>query len=146
MKSGAQIIEVSAALAPQVIEALKKEINEAITHTVGETLDADDLAAIARTGKAQLFAAIVDDDIVGVVVCEVLLFPKRRICQGIVVAGKRGTFGKWAPAMRAHVDDWAQRLDCEYVISVGRRGWLREAKRYGYKTEKRTFIVKKLKP
>lgn len=143
--SNVEVLKVPPHLARAVVQEFEDEIADALTYSVGETLDVDDTAALAESGRATWFVAVMEKEVVAACLAEIIQFPKRRICQCIILAGKKGTFGKWAKHMRAAVDAFATEWGCEYAVSIGRRGWLREAKRYGYETQQRTFVVKRLK-
>ena len=88
-----------------------------------------------------MFAAIVEEEVLGALFVEILQFPSRRVLNLIGVVGKKGKTRAWFEAGEKAIEDLAKQYGCTRMIAIGRRGWM-VAKQYGWKAEPRSILTK----
>ena len=92
------------------------------------------------SGQHQLWVAVDDDkngEIVGVITTSFLQYPSRRMLSYDLCAGT--DLPLWYEEMHALVERYAKDHGCDGLEIVGRRGWGRTLKDYGWQEESFVF-------
>jgi len=89
------------------------------------------------SGKQQ-FWAVWDNEpdeftVIGVVITEVMQYPRKRILCIQYCAGER--LSEWMSEMLELLEKWAKTSDCEAMELTGRRGWVRTLQPEGWEEE-----------
>lgn len=94
--------------------------------------NSDDVLPLVRSGSIQLWVANNDVAIIGVVLTEVKIFPRTKVCNLIWFCGVEVL--PFVPAVGG-IEAWAAANDCDYMIIRGRRGWKRVLEPLGYELD-----------
>lgn len=128
-------------LAKDVWKELHTQLDGAMRYHIA--MDVDDLLYLLQLNRLAMLVAIVDNEILGCFVIRVEEYPRKRICEIVSVAGKRGATRSWIDPMLERLTDWALERGCNAIAGIGRKGWM-VARDYGWKVEKRAILVKDL--
>jgi hypothetical protein len=128
-------------LAPMVWEELHTQLKGAMRYHMA--MDVNDLLVLLERNMVAMFAAIDDDELKGCFIVNVEEFPRKRVCNIVVVAGKNGSTRGWVDDMLQAIEDWAGQRGCDVMAGIGRKGWM-VAKEYGWKVEQRAILVKEI--
>lgn len=137
-----EIFKVPVELVRGVWEELHTPLVSAMRYHEG--MDVDDLLLLCEAGHLLMLVSAVEDEIKGVVVVRFVQFPKKRMCEVVVVAGKKGQTRSWIKEMLKFLDDFSIEHGCDFIYGIGRKGWM-VAKDCGYKAESRAILRKELK-
>lgn len=104
-------------------DEFKPFVERALAEGMGEW-NADDIRASLRINDMQAWAAY-DGHMVAAMVTQVVVYPRKKFCDIVLLAGER--MADWMaqfPMLKA----WAMAMGCDALRVMGRRGWLRAAK------------------
>lgn len=104
-------------------------LDRAIEHN--PHLDSASVLQILMAQFAQLIVAIEDGEIVAAAVMERLCYPKHMVGNIMLLAGKRGTYGKRLDAITERLINWAKSRGCDRIALTGLPGLTRVVKRHG---------------
>lgn len=82
-----------------------------------------DLLQMALMGRAGIWIAERDGEILVAIVTEVKQYPRRRVLE--VMFGGGSDMGEWIKPMVAALDEHAKAAGCAQVATAGRPGWAR---------------------
>jgi hypothetical protein len=134
-----QIVPVG--LAKRVWQDLHTQIVGAMRYH--GSMDANDVLLLLQQNRLAMIAAIVDNELLGCFIIEVVEFPRKKVCNIVAVAGRNGATRSWINEMLQYLEGWALERGCDSIAGIGRKGWM-VAKEFGWKTEQRAILVKDL--
>jgi hypothetical protein len=105
-------------------------IKRALDHTSGEFLP-EDIRSFALQGIIQLWLVSEGNRIVGAVTTETVLYPKRKHCRIITLAGSQAA--EWTHLVDTIVADWAKTEGCDAVEAFVRKGYVPTLTKLGFK-------------
>lgn len=115
-------------------------IKRALDHTSGEFTAADfKKSCLAR--NMQLWLISQDKRIYGAVTTELVIYPQRKHCRIITLAGSN--FIEWVGLANATLDAWAKANGCTAMEAYTRKGFVPKLTPLGYK-HKHSVLVKEL--
>ena len=100
-------------LEPFVIEALEH---------AGDRYGPDDVLASLTAGKRQMWVPMDGAEVLGIVITEIIEYPRLKAATVFALAGKR--FSEWFCHLEV-IEEWARSHGCAVVEMSGRRGWAR---------------------
>ena len=106
-------------------------------------MNVDDLLVLLESNMVAIFVAIIDDELKGAFIVNVEEYPRRRVCNIVAVAGRRGSTRAWIDEMLETLEEWAIQRGCDLLAGIGRKGWM-VARDFGFKTENRAILIKDL--
>lgn len=124
-----QLLLVSPELLSQVwphVEPLLLEAKE----TWGEYYTIESILLLLQAGRAQLWTMNDRDEFILAMVTELLLFPKKKVLNILLIAGSE--FREGLELFVDCVEMWAWKQGVTKSTAVGRKGLLRLLKPYGY--------------
>ena len=98
-------------------------------------LTLDELYTSLKTGTRQLWLIMSDHDVVGCVITEIYPTQRGLTCAMPIAAGRDDHIG---PCLEV-IEAWARSEGCARMEFVGRMGWVRRMKRYGWQTMSMTI-------
>lgn len=110
-----------------------RKLNRALDIMGGLYTAADILEAVSK-GTMQMFA-ICDS----IVVTQICIYPRRRVLHVVVAVGDIDELRD----LHERILTFAHQMDVELVQAHGRRGWVKDAHRRGWKAKARTFLYQK---
>lgn len=115
-------------------------IKRALDHTSGE-FTADDFKQSCINRNVQLWLVSQDKRVVGAVTTEIIVYPHRKHCRIITLAGSN--FSEWVDLCNSTLDAWAKGNGCHAMEAYTRRGFVPKLLPLGYK-HKHSVLVKEL--
>lgn len=105
-------------------------VQDALDH--GESLTrASTIFDALESRDMQLYVVSKDKEIDAVFITEITNYDDAKVCIVVVLAGTG--LDKWLSQVEDTICRFAKSHDCEYVQLKGRRGWVKELKKYGWK-------------
>lgn len=135
----AEFYEVPVQLVKGVWDELHTQIVGAMRYH--EAMDADDALQLCLVGQLTMVAVAVEDDLTGVVMLRQVRFPKKDVCELVVIAAKNGSTRNWIKEGLEFVEDWALDRGCDMIAGIGRKGWMMATK-LGFTAENRAILTK----
>lgn len=111
-------------------------LRPAIRHASGR-YDLDDLFSMIQDDEAQVWVAVDGAKINGVLVTQIIDYPKKSTLFIVCMAGKN--FHLWDNVVHDYLIPFAIQNECQAIEFFGRKGWERRAKRLGFETVYRTY-------
>lgn len=93
-------------------------------------MEAEDVFLSLMAGKAALFLAVEDGQILGFAVMEVITYPRRKVANVLAAAGHRGFLSVAVHELYLELEKWAIEQDADTFAVMGRPGWLKYAKQH----------------
>lgn len=119
--------EIIVSAVPPTLKAMAlSECNKMLKRAAkysGGRVEASDLAELVLIGKMDMFVALQGTKHIGVVLTEVVEYPRLSALNVAVVSG--GDFGKWSKPMLDILEQHARLNGCCMITGTGRRGWMR---------------------
>lgn len=115
-------------------------IKRALDHSAGELAPAD-LKAACLARDVQLWLVSCGDRIVGAVTTEIVMYPQKKHCRVITIAGSN--FPEWVGMVDAVLGAWSQSLGCTALEAHVRKGFVTKLAPLGYK-HLHSVVIKKL--
>jgi hypothetical protein len=136
------IHDVPAALVPDLWSAVEGYLAQALKpHPF---LTTEGLLQILLAGRAQL-VLVVDKQIVGAVVMEVVDYPGASVGNVLALGGERGFNKRYLASVVDHLERWCREKRCDSMMLLGRPGWSRYAVARGGETLPLLMAWKKLR-
>ena len=96
-------------------------------------ISVDDLRRGLYRGEYQLWVAFKDDAIDGAIITTITEYPNKRILTWLFIGGDH--IEDWCDSMHKLVERFSRDMGCEGAEIVGRKGWVRFMKKYGWNEE-----------
>lgn len=106
-------------------------VANALEYSAGEYYP-EDIFRYIKSGEMQLWISSEETTLKGVVVTELLPFPRALICQIVLSAGE--SLDQWVHCFDA-IEVWAIEKGADYIRSLARAGWKPRAKARGYEMQ-----------
>jgi len=135
INGGYTLVGVQSHEVPFHIEAVEPLIQEACDRT-GGLIDASHLLFSCLKAECQLWLVTDANGLVAAIVTEIRTHPRKKALHVIAVGGKG--MSKWASCL-LEIESWAESLGCEVVSGDARPGWIKEAKKLGYRAAASVF-------
>lgn len=103
--------------------------------------DADDIYNLILDKRAQLWG-VHDGDLKAVIVTEIIIYPKVKRLRLFLLGGHEMI--NWEDMVADTFDKFAIEHECDGIELLGRRGWVKNLKQYGYE-QFDTAMLKKFK-
>lgn len=103
-------------------------LEKALRYSLGEYLP-QDILDYAADGRMQLWIASENLQLIGCVVTELLNFPRKSVCNVVVVAGEN--LEQWMYGYEL-IEQWAATMGIDEIRGYGRTGWERLMKPQGF--------------
>lgn len=107
---------------------VKPLVQRGLMHSVGE-YSVEDIYMMIAVGRMQLWVVSEDIELRGIIITELLPYPREYICQVVIVAGDE--IDRWDHHLNA-VEEWALELGATSMRAYGRLGWKPRAKEHEY--------------
>jgi hypothetical protein len=107
---------------------------------LSNTLSLQDTKQALLRGEMQLWIAY-EDKIITAFITEIVDYPQRKVVRIILCGGDK--LDSWVKDFLNLVEAWGKGCGAKSMEIVGRRGWVRALKKYGY-NETNTVIEKEL--
>lgn len=105
-------------------------------------MDVPTVQAACARGDMQLWCVFRGERLVGVVLTEIVVWPRAKVCLLAACAHDEMSVQEEADGL-AYIEAWAAHQGCDYIESSGRRGWARRLGGAGYE-EVQTLVRKRL--
>ena len=93
--------------------------------------DEDSLIEILKDGRMDLWAVLTDNDkIIAIQITQIQTYPLKKVLSSMFTAGDGMEL--WADQMMEALVNIAQQNGCSSIEGMGRPGWARFLKRYGF--------------
>ena len=96
-------------------------VRTALAHGNGEYEELHILIALEEQ-KMQIWTMHDDSKLVGIVVTEILIYPAKRVCYVVLIAGVK--FRQWLTFL-PDLEQWAREKECKDIRALGRFGFKR---------------------
>lgn len=120
------------------IDTLRGQVERALLEA-GGLMILDDLIALARVGRVQLWSNDIPDALIAT---EIMSYPRRSILNAFVAAGELRSIRALEPAVEA----FARANDCAAIVCAGRPGWGRIGRASGWQLHAMLFVKNLLRP
>lgn len=104
-------------------------VKRALDRTSGEW-NAEDIRRYAKDSTIQLWLVSEGDRVVGAVTTEIVIYPNRKHCRIITLAGSRGL--EWTELVDTIIGSWAKDEGCDGIEAFVRKGYVPTLTKYGY--------------
>lgn len=125
---------------PNVWPACIAHIDAALEYAGGE-MDASDVLNLVLRGLFTLWTVIEDQTIVAAATSEIVTYPKCKALRVVTLGGSG--INRWFAALDREWEREARRQDCIRIEAVGRKGWGRAVKAYGY-ADQMNFVMRQV--
>jgi hypothetical protein len=122
---------VPANLVPAIWPSILPLIEKGVEASRGDRI-AEDYFAVCADGRAQLWLIGRERTVIGILIAEVVVYPRRRVALGDLLAGE--DMAGWLPLMDVELDRWATAMGCSAVQAGGRKGFEKSLNKLGFKT------------
>jgi len=95
-------------------------LERAVSRNGGFTMN-DILQHVSR-GTMQMWLSIQDNEIEAVGITKIEVYPQKKTCLLLFVAGK--DYENWKPYLK-DLEEWAVKIGCTELKFIGRKGWAR---------------------
>lgn len=95
-------------------------------------LDAQGLRQRILDGFAELVVVVEGDHVVGAIALEEQQYPTARIGNVLALGGEIGSMARHGAEVAAFLDEWRARNSLDSLGMLGRPGWSRVLKRFGW--------------
>ena len=121
---------VRAELVPAIWPSILPLIEKGVDASRGDRI-AEDYFAVCANGSAQLWLIGRDGAVIGILIAEVVTYPRRRVALVDLLAGE--DLMGWLPLINTRVERWAELMGCSAVQAGGRKGFERQSRGLGYR-------------
>ena len=121
---------VPARLVPEIWPAILPLIDKGVDASRGDRI-AEDYFAVCANGQAQLWLIGRERAVIGILIAEVVVYPRRRVALVDLLAGE--DLMAWLPQINAEVERWGIERGCTAVQAGGRKGFERQSRGLGYR-------------
>lgn len=115
-------------------------IKRALDHTSGE-LNAADFRTLCVNRDVQLWLVSRENSVVGALTTEIVVYPRRKHCRVITLAGK--DFTDWVDLADSTLCGWAREQGCDALETYVRKGLVPKLASLSYK-HKHSILTKEL--
>lgn len=123
------LVEIAPQLIEQWWEPVRDMVESACSRSGGRYAVQDVLRMLLQR-RMQLWVVVEQDGIDAVVIAEIASYPQLRECRILAATGENA--GLWVHLVE-QVEEWAMHHDCRKIVCIGRPGWEKSMKKYGYK-------------
>lgn len=95
-------------------------------------LNAQDIVAILRAGRADLIICVEEGHIIAAAVMDVVQLSTARIGNVLCFAGEFGVYRNYLCAIMDYLEQWSRDHGCNKMCIVGRPGWRKFLNRRGW--------------
>lgn len=103
-------------------EAIRKHCQPSIDRT-NSRMTVEELLYLLNAELAQLFLAIQDGEIVGIVITEIVEYVSGAKCLKVIILGGKGALAGGMDAMIKTLEEFAMLSICSTIQCEGRKGW-----------------------
>jgi hypothetical protein len=104
---------------PHALRFIERALDEGGGHFLAE-----DVLAALRRREMQLWLLRDRERLVGVLVTEIVRWPRRSVCRLVLAGAEEGWREEWLQ-LRGHLERWARAEGCASIEIYGRPGWAR---------------------
>jgi hypothetical protein len=125
-----KVINIPPSVIWNMTEDIDEHIKKAIEHSNGEF---DAISIYEQVSQGLMSAWIVSDEeynIMAVLITELVTYPLRSMVRIVLCGGEK--LDKWLDTFLNKMDEYARNLGASGIEVVGRKGWERMLKNYGY--------------
>lgn len=98
-------------------------------------LDAEGLRQRILGGLADLVLVVEGERVAGALALEEFQYPKQKVGNVLALGGDIGSMAKHGEEVAAFLDAWRVRRSLDSLGTLGRPGWSRVLKRFGWRTQ-----------
>lgn len=117
-------------ISDEIWERSGQLVNKALIRTEGE-YNLEDIRDHLESKDMQLWDIEVNGELKASVVTQILVFPQKKKLRGVALGGK--DHKEWFDELTTFFSRFAKAFGCTSLELVGRPGWTKSLKRYGYR-------------
>ena len=114
----------------RVYDISARHIERAMKYGGGE-LWPEDVKEHLLEGRKQLWIVVEGNIVIASIVTEIATYPRKKVVRILMIGGDRLT--EWGRDLHATLEKWAKRIGANSIEIIGRKGWERLMKEFGYK-------------